>query len=455
MLPRNCRTRRPLVCPSRPVLPRSMRRRRHRHLPGTSAISHRTRLPRAGGIALIVLAWLVGYAQFVARLPAGLDASAQWLDEWRALLADHGVQHAVPLRMTADMGPMLCRLPRGYELLVPGLLWQELNATERAAILRHELAHLVRRDVWKSLGVRMLALPHWFNAFAWWAVRRFDEAAEWACDRAASGNQATTVYARALVRLGEVAGRHASYSPAVRGRPLAAHIRRLLAGRLREDSSTKKALLLAACTGFALAALVRVELVARETTPQSETAVVDSELLATADDAPLLDSVSANVVEDIQSSDEPAAAVPAIENQEAALVAQPASDTASAGRGEGGTRAARAGPRQAALSRGDRRGAPALRWHGKNTIRIGSHWMECAPGRCDGSRPRTQASSSSRTRPTPIFLADLASRTCRLRMTTNRSASPASPGTHERAARRTCWRCTRSGPGAAKPKRRP
>ncbi len=298
----------------------------------------------AGGIALFVLVWLVGYARFVTRLPAGLDANAEWLDEWRALLTDHGVQHTVPLRVTADMGPMLCRLPRGYELLVPGPLWQELNATERAAILRHELAHLVRRDVWKSLGVRVLALPHWFNAFAWWAVRRFDEAAEWACDRAASGNQATTVYARALVRLGEVAGRHASYSPAVRGRPLASRIRRLLAGRLRKDSSTKKALLLAACTGFALAALVRVELVARETTPQSETAVVDSELLATADDAPLLDSVSANVVEDIQSSDEPAAAVPAIENQEAALVAQPASDTASAGRGEGAREQPAPGP---------------------------------------------------------------------------------------------------------------
>ena len=69
------------------------------------------------------------------------------------------------------------------------------------------------------MAARMLALPHWFNPLAWWAVRRYDEAAEWACDLAATGETSTTMYARALVRLGETAGSHASYSPAARGRP--------------------------------------------------------------------------------------------------------------------------------------------------------------------------------------------------------------------------------------------
>ncbi|HVU44290.1 MAG TPA: M56 family metallopeptidase [Xanthobacteraceae bacterium] len=288
-----------------------------------------------GGIGLLVLAWLAGYARFVRRLPTGRMASIEWLDEWQTLLTDHGITRTVPLRVTADMGPMLCRLPRGYELLVPGPLWQELNATERAAILRHELAHLERGDVWKSLAARVLALPHWFNPFSWWAVRRFDEAAEWACDRAASAEHATTTYARALVRLGEVAGRHASYSPAARGRPLAARIRRLLAGRLREDSSAKKALLLAACTGFALAALVRVELVAREATQQPKTASSDSESLATADDASPRDAVPTNVVENGQPPNDDAVIGPVLANQEAPPVVQSASDPAPAGRGDG------------------------------------------------------------------------------------------------------------------------
>ncbi len=51
----------------------------------------------------------------------------------------------------------------------------------------------------------VVALPHWFNPIAWLVVRRFDAAAEWACDRAATEQEAATVYARALLRLGEAA----------------------------------------------------------------------------------------------------------------------------------------------------------------------------------------------------------------------------------------------------------
>ncbi|HEY1598147.1 MAG TPA: M56 family metallopeptidase [Pirellulales bacterium] len=216
------------------------------------------------GIAGLVLAWLVGYARFVRRLPAGQAADDAWLEEWRALLSTAGVRRAIPLRVTADAGPMLCRLPRGFELLVPGSLWRELNARERACILRHELAHYQRGDVWSSLTVHLLALPHWFNPFAWWAVRRFDEAAEWACDRAAAADEPTTAYARTLLRLGEAAGRHASYSPAARGRTLAARIRRVLGRQSHDDSPWKKLLFTIAAVCIAAAALVRVDLTARE-----------------------------------------------------------------------------------------------------------------------------------------------------------------------------------------------
>ncbi|HEY4313143.1 MAG TPA: M56 family metallopeptidase [Pirellulales bacterium] len=248
------------------------------------------------GILALVSFWLVGYIRFVRRLPCAREGDADWLAQWQSLLAEQNVRAAVPLRVTHDTGPMLCRLPRGYELLVPGSLWRELSVAERAAILRHELAHLVRGDVWKSLAARVLALPHWFNPFAWWAVRRFDEAAEWSCDRAAAAENSTTAYARALLRLGEAAGRHAAYSPAARGRPLASRIRRLLAARSHEDSPTKKALLLTACIGFAVAALVRVELVAQEapgaarpgTAPDVRESVVAPEdtALALADGSP-------------------------------------------------------------------------------------------------------------------------------------------------------------------------
>ena len=66
----------------------------------------------SGGICLLVLVSLVGYVRFISRLPAGHEVDAEWIDQWQALLADHGIERAVPLRVTADMGPMLCRLPR-------------------------------------------------------------------------------------------------------------------------------------------------------------------------------------------------------------------------------------------------------------------------------------------------------------------------------------------------------
>ena len=218
----------------------------------------------AMGIAGLVVAWLVGYARFVRRLPVGQAADDVWLEEWRALFSAAGVRCAIPLRVTADTGPMLCRLPRGFELLVPEPLSRELNERERACILRHELAHYLRGDVWSSLTAHVLALPHWFNPLAWWAVRRFDEAAEWACDRAAAADEPVTAYARTLLRLGEAVGRHASYSPAARGRTLAARIRRVLGRQSHDDSRLKKLLFTVAAVCIAAAALVRVDLIARE-----------------------------------------------------------------------------------------------------------------------------------------------------------------------------------------------
>ncbi len=104
------------------------------------------------GIVVLVITWLAGYVRFVSRLPAARDADEDWTDQWQALLVDFGIRNAVPLRVTGETGPMLCRLPRGYELLIPGPLWHELSPPERGAILRHELAHLARGDVWKFAG---------------------------------------------------------------------------------------------------------------------------------------------------------------------------------------------------------------------------------------------------------------------------------------------------------------
>ena len=48
-------------------------------------------------------------------------------------------------------------IPWRYLVLTPHTLWTALAAGERESILRHELAHLRRRDLWKSLAIRVRA----------------------------------------------------------------------------------------------------------------------------------------------------------------------------------------------------------------------------------------------------------------------------------------------------------
>ncbi|MBL9122136.1 MAG: hypothetical protein JNG90_00795, partial [Planctomycetaceae bacterium] len=110
------------------------------------------------------------------------------LPEWRETLAAMGMhaRRRLTLRFTTGQGPSVMLLPGETTVLVPRDVWSELSDSQRVAILRHELAHVARGDLWKSLAVRVLALPYWFNPGAWWGVALFDEAAEWACDEMAT-----------------------------------------------------------------------------------------------------------------------------------------------------------------------------------------------------------------------------------------------------------------------------
>ncbi len=228
------------------------------------------------GVVVLPAVWLVGYVRFLRSLESRVPADDFWASEWQALLAEAGVRRQIPLSMTDDLGPLLCRLPRGYELVVSEPLWRELDAQERRAILRHELAHYRRGDVWSSLAARFLALPHWFNPASWWAVSRFDEAAEWACDRAAVSQGETTEYAKVLMRLGQVVGHDRVYGSAARGRSLARRIRRVLTAPATADSTLKKASLVLVGLMLAAASVVQLELVAKQQTDDSSAKVAEN-----------------------------------------------------------------------------------------------------------------------------------------------------------------------------------
>ncbi len=87
-------------------------------------------------------------------------------------------------------------------LLFPAGLLDCLDATGRAALLAHELAHVRRRDHW----VRLLELAatglYWWHPALWWARRELHEAEEVCCDAWgvwATGGEARS-YAGALLQ---------------------------------------------------------------------------------------------------------------------------------------------------------------------------------------------------------------------------------------------------------------
>jgi beta-lactamase regulating signal transducer with metallopeptidase domain len=213
------------------------------------------------GIACIAGRSAWAYVKFVRRFAASRETPPDWADEWTSLQLEAGLPGIVPLVVAQHAGPVLCRLTRGYRLIVPAAAWRTLEQSQRLLILRHELAHIERHDVWKSLAMRILALPHWFNPLVWHIVRRFDESAEWACDEAAAGAAPERVpdYARALLQLSHRAQPAFFATSAARTKGLALRIRRLLNPAAINGTKMKTTLMATLLLGISLVNVARLQ----------------------------------------------------------------------------------------------------------------------------------------------------------------------------------------------------
>jgi beta-lactamase regulating signal transducer with metallopeptidase domain/Skp family chaperone for outer membrane proteins len=219
------------------------------------------------GIVAHLVRSVWAYLMFIRRLPTSLPVSPEWAAEWIDLQRQAGVRRFVPLQVVPEWGPLLCWHPRGVRLIVPAEFWSSLTPEQRRPILRHELAHLVRRDIFQSLCIRLLALPYWFNPLVWRLVRRFDDCAEWACDEAVRSSEADnlTEYARTLLQLGESAGSPQLATSAIAGGSgLTVRIRRLLNSQPLKDSIMKKMAMVLLMLGLVSVQVVRVQLNAED-----------------------------------------------------------------------------------------------------------------------------------------------------------------------------------------------
>ncbi|MCP4571384.1 MAG: hypothetical protein GY838_03460 [bacterium] len=124
---------------------------------------------------------------------------------------------------------------------------------ELAAVLRHELAHVQRRDNAVALAAGVLACLHWFDPLVWWALRSWRRQSELACDDAVvRWGVRPSAYARVLLDR----ARPDTTVPALAVAPFAAHVRGRLNGlldaRTDRSASRRRAGFLAAAVLLAL-----------------------------------------------------------------------------------------------------------------------------------------------------------------------------------------------------------
>lgn len=89
-------------------------------------------------------------------------------------------------RLDAALSPFALRWPRPT-IVLPQALFTRLDDAQLRLVLRHEAAHLARRDPHCALLLRLGGLLLWFNPWLRSLARRVQLAAELACDAAALG----------------------------------------------------------------------------------------------------------------------------------------------------------------------------------------------------------------------------------------------------------------------------
>ena len=217
------------------------------------------------GIVGILVVMIARYLQFVQTLPSLKESESEWLTEWRGLLAQHDVRRPISLFITQTFGPMLCRLPGGPAVLVPSELWRGISSAARRTILRHELAHYLRGDIWTSLLVRILALPQWFHPGAWWAVRMFHQCNERSCDQFAARTRPERIsYAGALAHLADLRLVRPVAGHCAHAHPLLSRVHCLLTSPDESAGSMRTIALLSLAGVLLLLGAVRVDLVTKE-----------------------------------------------------------------------------------------------------------------------------------------------------------------------------------------------
>lgn len=195
------------------------------------------------GAAFTLTLFVGRYVRILKRLAHSQPAKTTWQCQLDQIVQKYNDQTNVPLMVHPNLGPLLIATPFQTRIVVPRRFWEQLSPLQRGAILNHEVAHLVRRDIWTSMFATGLATVHWFNPLSWIALGCFNQAAEWACDQHAGTKDSPerTGFARALLSLSAGDTRFLVGASGIASTNLVSRVERLLVSQ-SDDTAMRKVL---------------------------------------------------------------------------------------------------------------------------------------------------------------------------------------------------------------------
>jgi len=230
----------------------------------------------------------------------------EWIAQWENICVEAGIAHSIPLSVTQNFGPCVYWIRRETCLLIPHQQWSGLTEAQRELVLRHEAAHIVRRDLWTGLLIQVAASVQWFNPFAWFCVRKLAETSEWACDDIVRRQPAAQVpeYVKALLEFSVSVHRVPAFVSSASAHSVVLRARRLLNPNVKDDSRMKKLTTTLAAMMLVAAGLLNPHLVAMDS--DDETKATDSPTSAAKTDSDGEDSTKSAALTPSADSETPA-----------------------------------------------------------------------------------------------------------------------------------------------------
>lgn len=152
------------------------------------------------GVCILIARHLMRYARLNRRVAGFLEKNMP--DRHREIVAEYrkefGVKRPVGLYRCTDEEPTMT-----FGVLRPVIVCnREPESREGRLLIRHEMVHIKRGDIFWDILLELVALLHWWNPIMWMLYRDFERVCECSCDETAmhgKSGEEVTEYLRLLV----------------------------------------------------------------------------------------------------------------------------------------------------------------------------------------------------------------------------------------------------------------